>query len=280
MVQNAGTRHAFADQLGKLHWCEMRLPAGGAQAAGTQNLFDRPKQAITVGENDPVKLISFCLIDSPRLQRFHIQPDGRYRCLQLVRNGIDECVVLGVPVDLANQKCGVQNDAGNDQRRKKNTEKQEDARSPVEQDPPDIKKNCDQNQAGAERNEECDRFPAAGANSYHATSLTRVRIETEICTMRTFVMALTFCLLTTICVAQQGKKEYVVRGKIEAVDQDSKRLTVNHEKIEGLMDAMTMSYKVDKPEVLKKVKVGDQIKATLYADDLMLRNVEIVPPKK
>lgn len=98
--------------------------------------------------------------------------------------------------------------------------------------------------------------------------------------MRTFVMALTFCLLTTICVAQQGKKEYVVRGKIEAVDQDSKRLTVNHEKIEGLMDAMTMSYKVDKPEVLKKVKVGDQIKATLYADDLMLRNVEIVPPKK
>jgi len=32
---------------------------------------------------------------------------------------------------------------------------------------------------------------------------------------------------------------------------------VNGEKLEGWMDAMTMSYPVDKPDVLKKVKVGD-----------------------
>jgi hypothetical protein len=49
--------------------------------------------------------------------------------------------------------------------------------------------------------------------------------------------------------------------KVEAVTD--KGLTVNDEKVEGWMDAMTMSYPVDKPEVLKKVKVGDTIIATV-----------------
>ena len=33
-------------------------------------------------------------------------------------------------------------------------------------------------------------------------------------------------------------------------------LTVNGEKVEGWMDAVTMSYPVDKPEVLKMVKAS------------------------
>jgi hypothetical protein len=39
-------------------------------------------------------------------------------------------------------------------------------------------------------------------------------------------------------------------GKGEAVTD--KGLTVNGEKVEGWMDAMTMSYPVDKPKVLKR----------------------------
>jgi len=46
------------------------------------------------------------------------------------------------------------------------------------------------------------------------------------------------------------------------------------------MDAMTMSYPVDKPEVLKKVKVGDTIMATVYKGDTTLHNVEVMPPGK
>lgn len=44
------------------------------------------------------------------------------------------------------------------------------------------------------------------------------------------------------------------------------------------MGAMTMNYSVDKPEVLKTVKVGDLVSATVFQGDMTLHNVEVVPP--
>lgn len=77
----------------------------------------------------------------------------------------------------------------------------------------------------------------------------------------------------------KGKKSYVFRGKVEKVDEKTKRLTVANEKIEGWMDAMTMQYSVDKPdEVIMRVKPGDQITATVYDGDNTLYNVKVVPP--
>jgi Cu/Ag efflux protein CusF len=67
-------------------------------------------------------------------------------------------------------------------------------------------------------------------------------------------------------------------GKVEAVTDEG--LTVNGEKLEGWMDAMTMSYPVDKPEVLKKVKVGDTIMATVDKEDITLHNVMVMPARK
>ena len=96
------------------------------------------------------------------------------------------------------------------------------------------------------------------------------------------------CLLGTVGLAQdktdkkdvaKGKaKSYVFRGKVEAVT--AKGLTVNGEKVEGWMDAMTMSYPVDKPDVLKQVKVGDRITATVYQGDMTLHNIEVMLPDK
>jgi Cu/Ag efflux protein CusF len=90
------------------------------------------------------------------------------------------------------------------------------------------------------------------------------------------------CLLAVNSFAQdkaKGKaKSYTFHGKVEAVTD--KGLTVNGEKIEGWMDAMTMTYPVDKPDVLKMVKVGDQIMATVYDGDTTLHNVMTMPMDK
>ena len=83
-------------------------------------------------------------------------------------------------------------------------------------------------------------------------------------------------MLVAGAVAQQAKgKSHTLEGKVEAVQ--ATMLTVNHGKVEGYMDAMTMPYKVDKPDLLKSVKVGDQIKATVYDGDYTLYDIQVVP---
>ncbi len=73
----------------------------------------------------------------------------------------------------------------------------------------------------------------------------------------------------------QTKKSYTFHGKVEAVKESSQSLTINGESVPGWMEAMTMDYKVDDPSVLKKVKVGDQITATVYAGDYSLHKVQV-----
>jgi len=74
-----------------------------------------------------------------------------------------------------------------------------------------------------------------------------------------------------------GGKEHQFRGKVEKVDLKTKLLTVNFEKVEGWMDGMTMPFKVDNPEVLTKIKAGDQITAKVFDGDYTLHNVQVVP---
>jgi Cu/Ag efflux protein CusF len=95
------------------------------------------------------------------------------------------------------------------------------------------------------------------------------------------ILAVT-CLFATSTFAQdkaKGKtKSYTFHGKVEGITE--KGLTVNGEKVAGWMEAMTMTYPVDKPDVLKKVKTGDRIMATVYDGDMTLHNVEVMPPDK
>ena len=83
----------------------------------------------------------------------------------------------------------------------------------------------------------------------------------------------------TLCLAQAApaKKPMMFHGKVEAVNDTAKTLKVNGEKVEGWMDAMTMDYKVEDPAVLKKLKAGDQIMATVYEGDMVLHKVEVMP---
>jgi Cu/Ag efflux protein CusF len=87
-------------------------------------------------------------------------------------------------------------------------------------------------------------------------------------------------LIAAVCLGQttQGKKEYTFHGKVEAVNKGAKSLTVNGEKVEGWMGAMTMDYKVDDPAVIDKLKPGDQIRATVYDGDYTLHKVQAIGP--
>jgi Cu/Ag efflux protein CusF len=77
-----------------------------------------------------------------------------------------------------------------------------------------------------------------------------------------------------------AKKEHVFNGKVEKIDMAAKTFVVNGEKVEGWMDRMTMSYAPDKEDVLKKLKVGDQITAKVYDGDFrILHDVQIVAAK-
>jgi Cu/Ag efflux protein CusF len=84
-------------------------------------------------------------------------------------------------------------------------------------------------------------------------------------------------LLVGTCLAQSPpKKAHIFYGKVEKVNQSTKSLTVNGEKVEGWMAAMTMDYKVDDPAILNKLKAGDRISATVYDGDYSLHKVRVV----
>ncbi len=99
-----------------------------------------------------------------------------------------------------------------------------------------------------------------------------------------FVIGLMLSVLISCGYGQQnknaGKKEYVFKGKVEKIDATAKTFTINGEEVKGWMGAMTMVYVPDKDDVLKRVKVGDQITAKVYDGDFRtLHDVQVVPAK-
>jgi uncharacterized protein YcnI len=78
----------------------------------------------------------------------------------------------------------------------------------------------------------------------------------------------TFTKLNAAAAAASAKKEFAFRGKVTGVNAQARTLAVANENIPGWMAPMTMSYAVDKPDVLGKLKVGDQITAKVYEGDV------------
>jgi protein SCO1/2 len=63
-------------------------------------------------------------------------------------------------------------------------------------------------------------------------------------------------------------KRYDLRGVIRGVDAQKREVTVEHQKIPGYMDAMTMSFPVrDDPQVFEILRAGDRIEAKLVVDE-------------
>jgi Cu/Ag efflux protein CusF len=97
-------------------------------------------------------------------------------------------------------------------------------------------------------------------------------------TRRTFASVAILPPFAALLAAQGNKKTFTFRGKIESMDAASKSMSINGEKVEGWMDAMTMKYQVDNADVFKAAKVGDTIEATVYDGDYTLYKVHVVKP--
>jgi len=97
-------------------------------------------------------------------------------------------------------------------------------------------------------------------------------------TRRTFASGAMLAPLAALMHAQGAKKSFTFHGKVESIDAPSKSMTVDGDKVEGWMDAMSMKYAVDNADVFKTVKVGDMIEATVYEADYKLYKVRVVKP--
>ena len=77
--------------------------------------------------------------------------------------------------------------------------------------------------------------------------------------------------------AAASVEEYTLRGTILGLDQDAKAAVINHEEIEGWMDAMTMTFPVKDDADWSKLKVGSKIRATVFVsdDEVYIGGVEI-----
>ncbi|MBK9707366.1 MAG: copper-binding protein [Acidobacteria bacterium] len=62
-------------------------------------------------------------------------------------------------------------------------------------------------------------------------------------------------------------QRYEFKGVVVSVDRVKRRATIKHEKVEGLMDAMTMPFLVKDDKALEEMQPGDQIVAVLVSSD-------------
>lgn len=67
--------------------------------------------------------------------------------------------------------------------------------------------------------------------------------------------------------AASGEKQYAIRGVIVSTDAAKGEVLLNHERIPGFMEAMTMSYRLKDPGILSELHPGDKITATLEAQE-------------
>ena len=67
--------------------------------------------------------------------------------------------------------------------------------------------------------------------------------------------------------AKPEQKTYRLRGKIVSVDAAGGHVTVDAGAIPGLMEAMTMSYKLVDPTIVSELHVGDIITADVIVDE-------------
>jgi protein SCO1/2 len=81
--------------------------------------------------------------------------------------------------------------------------------------------------------------------------------------------------------ASATAKRYQLKGKVISVDKAAKKATIEHDKVEGYMDAMTMAFPIHADWVWDDLNPGSEITADLVVDNaakepFWLENVGII----
>ncbi len=66
----------------------------------------------------------------------------------------------------------------------------------------------------------------------------------------------------------EPKQRYQLRGKVLRLRPEARIASIDHEKIEGWMEAMTMEFPIPKEEDFARLKEGAVIRATVNVNDL------------
>jgi mono/diheme cytochrome c family protein len=69
-------------------------------------------------------------------------------------------------------------------------------------------------------------------------------------------------------------KSVTGEGTVVALRPGRQQVVVEHGKIEGFMDAMTMGYRIDPPSLLGRVKPGDRVRFTIDTDARAITTIE------
>jgi protein SCO1 len=81
------------------------------------------------------------------------------------------------------------------------------------------------------------------------------------------LLLITFFLAACSRHPSAPERRYDLSGKIVAVDRNAHQLTIQHEDIPGLMQGMTMPFRVNDDWVFHAAKPGDNVSATLVIAD-------------
>jgi Cu(I)/Ag(I) efflux system periplasmic protein CusF len=77
-------------------------------------------------------------------------------------------------------------------------------------------------------------------------------------TIHMLILAVTVTLVAPFAMAQSG----MIAGEVVKVDQSAGKITIRHGPIKklGMDTGMTMVFKAQDPDMLKRVKAGDKVK--------------------
>ena len=90
------------------------------------------------------------------------------------------------------------------------------------------------------------------------------------------------CARSTDQTSSGSLKHYSIHGEIMHLDPDGKLATIHHNRIDGLMESMTMTFPVKDPGEFSALQVGNCIDASLdlQGDSEWLADIKHVTPSE